>query len=265
MLYVTCCVPSEYGIVVPMKDDRKAFERERIIRIREQGKNKELIRRADAFIVSASQAKYTYNFTWFGVPIFQHPEDIIALQEIIFRVKPEVIVDVGTARGGTAIFYASLLKLIGGGRVISVDIDIRVHNRDTIRRHPLARLVDLVEGSSTDPTTVAKVKRLIRGKKPVLISLDSLHSGTHVAGELALYSKLVTRGSYLVVCDTVLKKLPRSTYPKDHATRPWSEKDNPGTAVDKFLRKNKRFIVDTDIDHKLLISCAAGGYLKRVR
>ncbi len=248
-----------------MQDDRKKFEREKAIRIQAQGRNKALWQRADAFVVEASRAKYCYNFSWLGVPIFQHPEDLAALQEIVWKVKPRVIVDVGTARGGSAIFFASLLRLTGGGRVISIDIDVRPHNRDTVVRHPLGGAVELIEGSSTDPATFAKVKKRIGRSSPVLVSIDSLHTEAHVLAELDLYSTLVGKGSYIVVFDTVLKKLPRSTYPTDHANRPWSQRANPGTAVAKFLKKNRDFVADAAIDSRILISAAPGGYLKRVK
>ena len=248
-----------------MKDDRKKFERQKFLRIRQQGKNKKLIRCADDFLIEASRAKYTYNFSWLGVPIFQHPEDLVAVQEIIFRVRPKVIVDIGTARGGSALFYASLLKLGSGGRVISVDIDIRPHNRDTIEKHPLGARVELIEGSSTDPATFMRVKKSIGRESPVLIALDSLHTGDHVLAELALYSALITKGSYLVVFDTILNKLPRETYPLDHAARPWGPDNNPATAVKKFLAAHRNFVCDAAIDHQLLVSAAPGGYLKRIR
>ncbi len=247
-----------------MKDDRKEFEKEKYARIRAQGRNKRLVYRADAFLIEASRAKYVYNFNWLGVPIFQHPEDIVALQEIIFRVRPVVIVDVGVARGGSAIFYASLLKLLGSGTVIGVDIDIRPHNRDTIEKHPLGKSVKLIEGSSIDEAIFAKIKKTIAGKRPVLVTLDSLHTEGHVFRELELYSTLVTKGSYIVALDTVLKKLPRSTYPKDHANRPWDQHNNAGTAVQKFLKTHRNFAADADIDSQLLVSAAPGGYLKRV-
>lgn len=248
-----------------MKDDRKQFAHERMARICAQGKNRKLTRLADAFLVEASRVKYTYNFSWLGIPIFQHPEDLIALQDIIWKVKPEVVVDVGTARGGSAIFYASLLRLLGGGRVISVDIDLRPHNRDTIVGHRLGKFVSLIHGSSTDPKTVATLKKLIGSSRPVLVALDTLHTEAQVFSELTLYAPLVTKGSYIIACDTVLKKLPRRTYPLDHAARPWGPRNNPATAVKKFLAAHRNFIADTAIDSQLLISTTPGGYLKRIR
>ena len=209
----------------------------------------------------ACQHKYSYNFTWMGRPIIQFPQDMIAMQEIIWRVRPEVIIETGVAHGGSLIYYASLLELIGGdGVVVGIDVDIRPHNRAEIERHSMSRRIRLVEGSSVDMSTVIQARALAAGRAPVLLVLDSNHTHAHVLKELQLYSPLVRKDSYLVVFDTVIEDLP-DDLSKD---RPWRKGDNPKTAVREFLKSNPRFSVDKDIEDKLLITGAPEGYLKCV-
>lgn len=211
--------------------------------------------------LSAKQ-RYSYNFTWLGRPIIQLPTDILALQEIIWRVKPNLIIETGVAHGGSLIFSASMLELVGGdGRVLGVDIDIRSHNRIEIERHPMSKRITLLQGSSTSEEIVREVRSIARERKSVMVILDSNHTHEHVARELDLYSPLVTKGSYLVVLDTVIEQMDADAFPD----RPWGRGDNPLTAVRQFLKGNDRFEVDREIDAKILISVAPDGYLKCVR
>lgn len=245
-----------------MKDDRKQFEKDKKLRILDEKRNSKVKKIADEFLAESMTAGYPYNWNWFGVPIIQYPEDVIMMAEIVFDTKPEIIVETGTARGGSAIFYASILKLVGGKKVISVDVDIRAHNRDTVEKHPLSSMVKLVQGSSTDESTFKKVQGLVGKAKSVMISLDSSHAEAHVLKELELYSTLVTKGCYIIICDTFIKKLPRSSYPAD---RPWDNKRNPYTAIQLFLKNHKNFQIDPIYDAKATISGSPSGFLKRVR
>jgi cephalosporin hydroxylase len=208
-----------------------------------------------------SRYKYTYNFTWLGRPIIQFPQDMVAMQEVIWQVRPEVVVETGVAHGGSLVYYASLLELLGGtGRVVGVDVEIRPHNRAAIERHPLARRIQMIEGSSTDEAVVGQVRALCAGRGTVLVVLDSNHTHAHVLRELELYSPLVTKGSYLVVFDTLIEDLPDELF---HG-RPWGKGNNPKTAVREFLKTNGRFAVDAAIPAKLLFTAAPDGYLRCV-
>jgi cephalosporin hydroxylase len=206
--------------------------------------------------------KYAYNFTWMGRPLIQLPQDMIAMQEIIWRVRPDLIIETGVAHGGSLIYYASLLELLGNdGRVIGVDIDIREHNRVELERHSMFKRIELIQGSSIDPSVADKVARLAEGRKSVLVVLDSNHTHDHVLNELKLYAPLVTRGSYLVVFDTLIEDMPDEFF----ADRPWGKGNNPKTAVREFMTTTDRFAVDKDIDAKLLITVALDGYLRCVK
>lgn len=203
--------------------------------------------------------KYAYNFTWLGRPLIQLPQDMVAVQELVWRVKPDLIVETGVAHGGSLIYSASLLELIGGaGRVVGVDIDIRAHNRAEIEKHPLAHRIQLIQGSSVDRSVIRQVREAARGCERVMVLLDSNHTHKHVLQELRGYSPLVTKGSYLVVFDTLIEDMPGDLI-KD---RPWGKGNNPKTAVWEFLKKNRRFVVDKDVEAKLLLTVAPDGYLK---
>ena len=182
------------------------------------------------------------------------------MQEILWDVQPDLIVETGIAHGGSLIYYASLCELMGHGEVLGIDIDIRPHNRDAIEAHPMFKRIQLLQGSSTDPVTVAKVNAIAAGKK-VLVVLDSNHSHDHVLAELQAYAPLVSTGSYCVVFDTVVEDLPRGLYPD----RPWDVGNNPKTAVHEYLRKDDRFEIDRDIEAKIQITVAPDGYLRRIR
>jgi cephalosporin hydroxylase len=221
-----------------------------------------LRREARKLFIAACRYRYSYNFSWLGRPIIQFPDDIVATQEIVWRVKPDLIVETGIAHGGSLILWASLLHLLGGDRqVVGIDVEIRPANRSEIERHPLASRITMIEGSSVDAAVVERVQDLARARQRALVVLDSNHTHDHVARELELYSPLVHRGSYLVVMDTVVEEMPADFYPD----RPWGPGNNPKTAVDAFLKSNKRFEVDQEIDGKLLMSVAPGGYLRCIK
>jgi len=209
----------------------------------------------------AGDQKYTYNFSWMGRPIIQLPQDIVAMQELIFRIQPRVIVETGIAHGGSLVLYASMLELLGGDReVIGVDIDIRAHNRAALEAHPMKKRIHLIQGSSIAPETVEEVRRRVAGRGPVLVTLDSNHTHDHVLGELRAYSGLVTPGSYCVVFDTLIEELPDRCFPD----RPWKKGNSPLSAVREFMKEDSRFMVDTELESKLLITACPGGWLRRV-
>jgi cephalosporin hydroxylase len=184
------------------------------------------------------------------------------MQEIVWAVKPELIIETGIAHGGSLIFYASLLELVGGnGQAIGIDIDIREHNRVEIEKHPMSKRIRMIEGSSTSEAVARQVYALAKGKQPVLVALDSAHTHEHVFKELCLYSDLVTKGSYLVVFDTIVEDMPDNFF----ADRPWGKGNNPKTAVREFMRLNDRFVVDKEIENKLLITVAPDGYLRCIK
>ncbi len=212
-------------------------------------------------MVRSAEHRYSYNFSWLGRPIIQYPEDITAMQEIVWRVKPDLIIETGIAHGGSLVFYASLLELIGHGRVLGIDVDIRPHNREAIEAHPMCKRITMLEGSSVDPAIVDQVRDHAGRAERVLVVLDSNHAEAHVLQELELYGPLVTRGSYLVVFDTVVEWLPGDAFPD----RPWGVGDNPMTAVRKFLQGTDRFELDAEYNGKLLLTVAPNGYLRCVR
>ena len=206
--------------------------------------------------------KYAYNFTWMGRPIIQFPQDMVAMQEIIWMTKPDLIIETGIAHGGSLIFYASLLEMMGSaGYVLGVDVDIRAHNRAEIDAHPMRKRIEMIQGSSISPDTVAAVAKHAEGKKSVLVILDSNHTHEHVLKELLFYSPFVTHDNYLVVYDTLVEDMPDDLI----RDRPWGKGNNPKTAVREFLKTTNRFEIDKSIEAKILITVAPDGYLKRVR
>lgn len=221
----------------------------------------ELRRLRRDMIRAIAKYRYSYNFTWFGRPIIQLPDDVLAIQELIFRVKPELIVETGIAHGGSIALSASILELLGRGTVVGVDIDIRAHNRAAMEAHPLRRRFELIEGSSIDESVAARVHAIAAGKSPVMVMLDSNHTHEHVLRELELYSGLVTRGSYLIVLDTIIEDMDADSFPD----RPWGKGDNPKTAVHAFLAKNDRFVIDKEVEDRLLFTVAPDGFLKCVK
>ena len=240
------------------------------------------------FIISSLADKYSYNFEWLSRPIIQYPQDIVAMQELIWHIKPDLIIETGIAHGGSLILSASVLVLldyceaVAAGqmldpratrrRVLGIDIDIRPHNRAAIAAHPLSHRIDMIQGSSIAPAIVAQVHEIARDYKRVLVFLDSNHTHEHVLAELEAYAPLASRGSYCVVFDTLIEDLPDGTFPD----RPWRKGDNPKTAVWEYLRRLREegrktpagealaFEIDKSFENKLLITVAPDGYLKRV-
>jgi len=222
--------------------------------------------------------KYSYNFTWLGRPVIQFPQDIVAMQELIWTIQPDLIIETGVAHGGSIIFSASMLELnaICGGpqnaEVLGIDIDIRPHNLAQIEAHPLFKRVSLIQGSSIDSSIVENIRKRASNKQRVLVMLDSNHTHEHVLAELEAYAPLVSIGSYCVVFDTIIEDVPGHY----HAAKPWSKGNNPKTAVRSYLEKLSReptkatdgnvlaFEIDKTIENKLLITVAPDGYLRRV-
>ena len=230
---------------------------------------------ADLWVKTGWVRKYSYGFSWLGRPIIQLPDDMLRIQEAIWQVQPDVILETGIAHGGSLILSASMLALLDycdavetdqtldlqapRRRVLGIDIDIRAHNRAAIEAHPMAHRIDMIQGSSIAPAIVAEVRKRATGHDRVMVILDSNHTHEHVLAELDAYASLVSPGSYCVVFDTVIEDLPAGMYPD----RPWDVGNNPKTAVREFLSRNHDFEVDEDMEAKLLITVAPGGYLRR--
>lgn len=229
--------------------------------IKSQSQNEPLLDSAKDFMQKTIDARYSYNFSWMGRPIIAYPQDMIAMQELIWEIKPDLIIEAGVAHGGSIVYYASLLELIGeDGLVVGIDIDIRKHNRDLIESHPMMKRIKLLEGSSVSDEIVNTVKEIAATKKKIMVCLDSNHTHEHVLAELNTYADLVSPGSYCVVFDTVVEDLTN-----DWSGRSWGVGNNPKTAVWEFLKENPDFEINSEIDTKLLISVAPSGYLKRVK
>ncbi len=221
---------------------------------------------ADSFMRASILPQYSYNFAWLGRPIIQYPQDMIAMQEIIFAVKPDLIIETGIAHGGSLIFHASMLELVAacGGpdaEVLGIDIDIRPHNRKAIEEHPMFKRITMIEGSSIVPEVIAQVHEKAKDKKSIMVLLDSNHTHDHVLAELNAYALLTSVGSYCVVFDTIIEDMPADFFPD----RPWGKGNNPKTAVQEYLKSHPEFQIDNSIEHKLLITVAPGGYLRRVK
>ena len=230
--------------------------------IRRMADDPEIRRLTRALFDRMCRYRYSYNFSWLGRPIIQFPQDMVALQEILWSVRPDLVVETGIAHGGSLVLSASILELLGGDRqVVGVDVDIRPHNRAALDSHPLRHRLVLIEGSSTDAAVADRVAQLARGRQRPLVILDSNHTHEHVVRELELYSPLVSKGSYLIVMDTVVEDMAADFFPD----RPWGKGDNPKTAVREFLARNNRFEIDEQIEGKLLITVAPSGYLRCVR
>ena len=230
-------------------------------KIAQMGTDPEMQKLSRAWFNRSFEYRYPYNFTWLGRPIIQYPQDIIAIQEILWSVKPRAVVETGIAHGGSLIHSASILELIGGdGIVIGVDIDIRSHNREAIQQHSQFKRIRMIQGSSIDAAIAKQVIDLVGDRVPVVVILDSNHTHDHVLKELELYSPLVRAGSYLVVLDSCVEFLKKDAFPD----RPWGVGDNPFTAVNAFLKTNSRFEIDREIEDKLLVSAAPSGWLRCV-
>jgi cephalosporin hydroxylase len=256
--------------------------------VRNQGADARLEKSTREWMNRANAHKYSYHFELLGRPIIQYPQDMVAMQELIWQVKPDLIIETGIAHGGSLVLSASMLALldyceaVAAGqmldphatrrRVLGIDIDIRPHNRAAIEVHPMAHRIDMIEGSSIAAEVIAQVHEIAKGYERILVCLDSNHTHEHVLAELEAYAPLVSRDSYCVVFDTVVEDLPDDMFPD----RPWGKGDNPKTAVWEYLRRLKHedraavdgaplnFAIDKSIEHKLLITVAPDGYLKRV-
>lgn len=243
-----------------------SFENEIKERIDVISRNEELKACSHSFMKASLAPKYSYNFSWLGRPVIQYPQDLIAMQEIIWQVKPDLIIETGIAHGGSIIFSASLLELnsaCGGpenAEVLGIDIEIRAHNRKAIEDHPMFKRISMIEGSSIAPDIIAQVHEKSLGKQSVLVILDSNHTHEHVLAELNAYARLTTIGSYCVVFDTVVEDMPKEL----SGNRPWGPGNNPKTAVWDYLKSHPEFEIDKSIQNKLLITVAPDGYLKRV-
>lgn len=244
----------------------KNFENERHQRIQQLGHDKDFQKSSRDWLEMSMRNSYVYNFSWLGRPIIQNPIDIVAMQELIWSIQPDFIIETGIAHGGSLIFSASMLELnaaCGGtqdAEVLGVDIDIREHNKTAIESHPMFKRISMIQGSSIDPEIIAQVKAKAEGKQRILVCLDSNHTHEHVLAELEAYAPLTSVGSYCVVFDTFVEDVPSDVFPD----RPWGPGDNPKTAVWEYLKSHPEFEIDKQIDHKLLISVAPDGYLKRV-
>ena len=253
------------------------FEQEKQARIEAVENNEVLKSAAHEFMKASLVSKYSYNFNWLGRPIIQYPQDMVALQEIVWEVKPDLIIETGIAHGGSLVMSASLLAMLDycealaqgamldprhpKRKVIGVDIDIREHNRHAIEHHPMANRIEMIQGSSIAPETVQQVKALADGYKKILVCLDSNHTHAHVLAELEAYAPMVSVGSYCIVYDGVVEDVPAEL----SGDRPWGPGDNPKTATWTFLEKHKEFTIDAAIQNKLLITVAPDGYLFRTR
>jgi len=212
------------------------------------------------WMLKADANKYSYNFTWMGRPIIRYPNDIVVFQEVVWRSKPDLIIETGIAHGGSLILSASLLELLGGnGRVVGIDVDIRSHNRKAIEQHPMAHRITMIEGSSTSLNVIEQLREIVKSHSRVMVVLDSLHTHDHVLAELRLYSRFVTEGCYLVLPDTFIEYFP----PGYFANRPWDVGNNPMTALRQFLKEEPNFTIDELTSSKALISEAPDGYLIR--
>jgi cephalosporin hydroxylase len=227
------------------------------------GKNKSILKYANKFLCMVDKYDYPYLWTWMGFPIIQLPADILVNQEIIFKSKPDIIIETGVARGGSLIFYASILKMIKKSfKVIGIEVDMRSHNKALISKSPLSKNIKIVEGSSIDELTLKKVKKYINKKNKVLVILDSNHTKRHVLKELNLYSNLVTKKSYLIVADTTIGLLNNQQIPRKRSI-PLRKGDEPLSAVYDFLKDNRNFKVDSSLNGKLVFSSNFNGYLKK--
>lgn len=248
-------------------DPLKKYKSESLKRVRSYKKNKSLQKSWQKFHQEIVKAKYAYNFFWLGLPVIQAPQDLYAMQELIWEVKPDLIIETGVAWGGSILFSASMLSIlescgkIKNGSVIGIEINIFPHNKKAISSHPLAKKITLLEGSSVDKKIVDQVKKIARGKKKVLVLLDSNHTHDHVLSELRLYSPFVSKGSYLIVEDTGVEDLPKGTI----KGRSYGKGNNPKTAVWEFLKENKKFRIDKNIESKLILTSSPDGFLKRIR
>ncbi len=241
------------------------------------GKDSDLHKKSKEWIVKSAKHQYSYNFEWLGRPIIQYPQDIVAMQELVWEVKPDLIIETGIAHGGSLIMSASYLAMLEyceaielnktmdpnqpKKRVLGIDIDIREHNKLAIEQHPMSHRIDMIQGSSIDNDIIAKVHKYAKDYNRILVSLDSSHTHEHVLAELKAYAPLTSKDSYCIVFDTIIEDMSENSFPD----RPWDIGNNPKTAVWEFLKNNEKFVIDKNIENKLLITVAPDGYLKKLR
>ena len=253
------------------------FQVEVDARISANATDAELNRAGAEFMRQSIRVQYSYNFAFLGRPIIQGPQDIVAMQDLIWRVRPDLIIETGIAHGGSLVLSASVLALLDycdavaagtaldpsrpARKVLGIDIDIRAHNRAAIEAHPMAGRIEMIQGSSIDPKIVKTVRERARWAPRILVVLDSNHSHDHVLGELEAYAPLTSVDSYCVVFDTIIENLPSGSHPG----RPWNKGNNPMTAVDAYLSSNHDFEIDLALSDQLIVSAAPGGFLKRLR
>ncbi len=252
------------------------FEDQKEARINSFGSDEAFKKMSLAWVEESMRKSYVYNFSWMNRPIIQYPQDMIAMQELIWEVKPDLIIETGIAHGGSLIMNASFLAMLDycealeknelldpnkpKRKVLGIDIDIREHNRKAIEAHPMANRIDMIQGSSISAETIAQVKEYAKNYKKILISLDSNHTHDHVLAELQAYAQLTSKGSYCVVFDSFVEDVPADVF----ENRPWGPSNNPKTAVWEYLKTHPEFEVDKSIENKLLITVAPDGYLKRI-
>lgn len=258
-------------------DPHEQFQSEVRQNIEGLGRDLDLQALSRIWVREISPHKWAYNFSWLGRPAIQFPNDAWAMQELIWAIKPDLIIETGIAHGGSLIFSASMLALldmsdaISNGtvldpkvsqrKVLGIDIDIRAHNRAAIEAHPMATRIQMIQGSSIAPEIIDQVRQVAAGYQRILVCLDSNHTHEHVLAELEAYAPLTSVGSYCVVFDTLIEDMPAEMFPD----RPWGPGDNPKTAAREYLKAHPEFENDASIQHKLLITVAPDGYLKRVR
>ena len=251
------------------------FDKQKQKLIEKVGADKRIKKLSIDWIVRTAPYKYSYNFSWLGRPIIQLPQDIVAMQELIWSIKPDLIIETGIAHGGSIIFSASMLALLDMAeaiesgitfnpreskrKVLGIDIDIRTHNRVAIEAHPMASRIQMIQGSSIAPEIVEQVKQVAKGYNQIVVCLDSMHTHDHVLAELQAYAPLTSIGSYCVVFDTIIEDMPSDMFPD----RPWGLGNNPKTAVWEYLKTHPEFEIDKSIQNKLLITVAPDGYLRR--
>lgn len=260
-----------------MKDPISQFEDERAERLAAYKDDAAFQALSRQWLQTSMEKKYVYNFDWMGRPIIQYPQDMVGMQELVWSVRPDLIIETGIAHGGSLVLSASLLALLDMSdaiesgqsfdpreskrRVLGVDIDIRDHNRKAIESHPMSSRIEMIQGSAVDPVVVDQVRSIAKNYKRVMVCLDSMHTHDHVLGELNAYAPLVSLGSYCVVFDSFVDDMPKGFF----ADRPWDVGNNPKTALHEWLKSNDDFEIDRTIEAKLMVTVTADGFLKRIK
>ena len=242
-------------------DDREQYLENRKNKSFSLGLDKKIFQQSKDLIYDLDQYDYSYLWTWMGIPIIQLPADIMATQEVIWKTKPDIIIETGVARGGSVLFMASILEMMGNGQVIGVDIDIRKHNRESIESHPMSKRVTLIEGGSVDESILKQVRANIPDGARVMVVLDSDHSRDHVLEECRAYGPMVTKDCYMVVADTLVGHLDEKEAPQNRS-QVWYKGNDPLTALQEYMLESDRFEIDLEINGKLVLSSSPGGYLR---